>query len=364
MKYLTVEEYDKKELEGKEKLSNRFLEAFQPEVFQHVGFPTRITADESTYYFVDSMHDGRLKVYYDSGIKLLTKEFEKLKEMVERIKNFTMEKYGKAIILKAPLYCSIHCLRMIDVIRNLGLKKGYENPKIFEIGGGCGVLGALIHDAGIPYISTDITQAFYIEQNHLWNGIFGEGVVHEAFDIKGLNDLAEKTIVHIPYWKLWELKDSDLKADIIVANHNLVEMHPRSLRFYLQYSKKLLKESKYKFLIAQTPGSERLRNMESVIKVFRQYDYRLVYRDSIYYVFELLDTVPFHYEPNRSGGWYDNTNDTDVNYEVFTAYRELKESLLKESLIPYEKIIEFYNNYEDNETPDEEFIHYLGLNYI
>ena len=62
---LTVDEYNALEREGKKGLSNRFLEAFQPEFFSNVGFPTRIEDDKEVYKFLDSMHDGRMQWYYE-----------------------------------------------------------------------------------------------------------------------------------------------------------------------------------------------------------------------------------------------------------------------------------------------------------
>ena len=52
---IKTEQYNNEEELYRARLSNRFLEAFQPEVFQQVGFPTRIYNDDEVYRFIDSM---------------------------------------------------------------------------------------------------------------------------------------------------------------------------------------------------------------------------------------------------------------------------------------------------------------------
>ena len=64
--YLTVKNYDLSEKEGKKNLSNRFLQAFQPVTFDKAGYPTRIESEDEVYRFLDTMHENRLKLYYES----------------------------------------------------------------------------------------------------------------------------------------------------------------------------------------------------------------------------------------------------------------------------------------------------------
>lgn len=107
------------EKEGKKQLPNRFLESFQPEVFLNVGFPTRIEDDCEVYKFLDSMHDGRLKEYYEHrnmNCAPTYKEFELIKKLAKNIYSFSKSTYGKGIVVKAPMLCSTHILRKINCL--------------------------------------------------------------------------------------------------------------------------------------------------------------------------------------------------------------------------------------------------------
>ena len=79
---LSLEKYKALEREGKKHLPNRFLEAFQPEVFNKVGFPTQIDDESEVVRFLDTMHDGRLKHYYvNLAMAPDAKEFEAIQKL-------------------------------------------------------------------------------------------------------------------------------------------------------------------------------------------------------------------------------------------------------------------------------------------
>lgn len=171
--------------------------------------------------------------------------------------------------------------------------------------------------------------------------------------------------MHIPYWKLWEIKDSDLRADIIISNHNLVEFHVRALRFYLQYSKTLLKDSKYKLLVAQTGSGQVLRNIEYVMRIINLFGFRLVYQDDLYYIFQLEDFSRTHYNPTHTKLLSEETViEVDKDNEIYKEIKEKRESYNKAKKVSIEDIHKFYDNLKAGDTPDEEFIHYIGFNYI
>ena len=367
--FLSTDDYNTKEKEGKKILSNRFLEAFQPELFEKVGFPTRISGNEEVYKFVDSMHDGRLKRYY-GGYNLefapTFEEFETLKTTAKDIYQFTKERYHRGIIVKAPLLASINMLRRIKYLGG-----GKEKlPKIFEIGGGNGILGILLHRAGYCYISTDITQAFYLTQNHLWEGLETDCVVECMDSLENLNDIDEHKMMHIPYWKLWELRNNSLEADIMVANHNLCEMHERSLLFYLQYAKQLLRNSEYKLLIAQAPGSVRFRNVDYLLNTFKRMGFELLYSERFFAVFALNNkkqTVPVRLGVLMRKESYQRAfpvcgNRLDKTAAMIYAAEQKIRDEEKVSLREIEEYFHILDGHID--SPDEEFIHYCGYEEI
>ena len=112
--FLSVEQYNFWEKQGRRSLSNRFLEAFQPVTFNEAGFPTRIECDAEVFKYLDSMHDGRLKRYYEKEAYVPThEEFEEIKKLSSEIFKFSKKNYGRGIIVKAPM------LSGMDVVRKL-----------------------------------------------------------------------------------------------------------------------------------------------------------------------------------------------------------------------------------------------------
>ncbi len=363
--FLSANEYNEHEKKGKKSLPVRFLEAFQPEVFEKRGYPTRIGDETEIYKFLDSMHENRFNRYYGGynfDYAPTYEEFEEMKGVLKDIYRLTKDRYGRGIVVKAPLIASMNVLRRI---RYLG--EGISLPVVFEIGGGNGVLGALLHQSGYKYISTDITQAFYLTQNGLWEGLDPDCVVECMDSVEKLNSIDNHKIIHIPYWKLWELRNNDLEADIIVSNHNLAEMHEWSLRFYLRYAKQLMRNSEYKLFVAQTAGSTCFRNVDYVIKTFSAMGFELLYSERCFAVFALSDKkqiVPVHIgavlrQESYQAAFPVCGNPLDKTAAlIYSAEQKFRD----EQKVPLSEIEEYFHTLDDNpDSPDEEFFHYCSV---
>ncbi len=228
-----------------------------------------------------------------------------------------------------------------------------------------------MHKAGYKYISTDVTQAFYLTQNNLWEGLF-PGCVRECLEsIENLDEIGAEEIVHVPYWEMWDLRNADLEADIMVANHCLTEMAENSLRFYLQYGKRLMRNSKYKLLIAQNPGSLRFRSLEYLIKTFDIMGYALLYSYGDYLVFCLKDKegiIPANMKKvlkairHRSTEIPKYENALDQTARLIISGKQKIQDMPKVSL---KEIEEFFRSIDKKiDSPDEEFVHYIGYQII
>lgn len=364
--HLSIDDYNVNEKEGKRELPNKFVEAFQPENFNQTGFPSRIEDEMEVYKFIECMHDGRLKKYYESKACMYAptyEEFEIMKALAKDIYQFSKEKYGKGIVVKASLLASINVLRRIKYLSGGEQKL----PTVFEIGGGNGILGTLLHRFGYKYIATDITQAFYLTQNNLWEGLHPDCVVECMEAIENLNAIDNGKIIHIPYWKLWELRNSDLEADIIVSNHNLVEMHKLSLKFYLQYAKQLMRNSKYKLFIAQQQGEVITKNVDYLLHTFRDMGFEIIYSEREFIVWALNTKehiIPVHFGSLMRQDSYQRAfpvcgNPLDETAaRIYLGERKIRDKQ-KVSLLEME---EYFHTLDDNiDSPDEEFIHYCGL---
>lgn len=402
---LKVETYDNNEAEAKSRISNRFIEAFQPETFQDVGFPGRIKKEIETYRYIDSMHDGRLEMYFKC-FSPTQNEFDIIKDMCLRVNEYSKKRYGKGITVKAPLLSSVNAFRKIEQITGY---LGGVKPAIFEIGPGNGMLGAMLHKAGYPYAATDITQAFYLEQNHLWNGLY-PGQVVECVE-ETMSDLSSKSICHIPYWKLWQYRNRDMGVDIMMSNHALTEMHENSLRFYLEFGKSIMKSSKIRLFVAQWPGCALKHSWNTVVSAFEDTGYKMVYNKDSYYIFHLVsipkkgkaenlldadaDTpltkarqripvpakkrylevkkiVPVPVKTRILG--IKNAFEEQVRKQAIIARRieatknklsehidSAEEKVTREPKVKYGEMKAFFEGVSDSyDTPDEEFVHYIG----
>lgn len=267
---ITIERYNEEEYNNRVNLSNRFIRAFKAQCFENGGFPSRVNYEEELYRYIDSMHANSFYRYYNDLCKGITfKEFELLKKCTKSLLNMTIETYSKRFIVKSPLIASICEKRLIESVTGEN-----KNKRIFEIGGGSGTLGALLLCDGYKYISTDVTQAFYLIQNRIYDYILN-GKLNEMVDEK--LDINARSI-HIPYWKLWQTRNNPIEADVVVSNHALLEMNQNSIRFYLNYCKETLKKNNGAFVF-QGGGWRISQNLIDLINLFEEYGYKLQYFD-------------------------------------------------------------------------------------
>ena len=49
---LSIQEYNILEIDGKVKLSNRFIRAFRPKLFENGGFPTTVKKEEELVRYI------------------------------------------------------------------------------------------------------------------------------------------------------------------------------------------------------------------------------------------------------------------------------------------------------------------------
>ena len=268
---LTIEEYNKQEVDGKTQLSNRFIRAFRPKLFETGGFPTTVINEKELVRYIDSMHAYSFEKHYNELCGGITEEeFALLKKCTLDIYRVTKQNYSSDFLVKAPMIASICEKRIIESA--LG---DVTQKRIFEIGGGSGTLGCLLLEDNIDYAATDVTQAFYLIQNRLFEYVTNNKMnelVNQRLDISS-------PCIHVPYWKLWELKDNPFPIDLAISNHALLEMSPNSLRFYLNFCKEAMKNSHDGFFVFQGGGWRIEQNLVDLIELFEEYGFNLKYFD-------------------------------------------------------------------------------------
>lgn len=372
-KDLSIEDYNSHEIDGKIGLSNRFIRAFRPKLFENGGFPITVIKEEELIRYIDSMHAYSLEKHFNELCGGITKEeFELLKKCTKDIYEVTKNYYNGNFLVKAPMIASICEKRIIESA--LGTT---DEKRIFEIGGGAGTLGSLLLEDNINYAATDVTQAFYLIQNRLYNYIT---------DFK-MNELATENLsesapcIHVPYWKLWDLKDHPFNIDLVVSNHALLEMSPNSLRFYLNFCRKAMENSKDGLFVFQGGGWRIEQNLIDLIALFDEYEYNLKYFDHskeiavfslskgnvtkevLYELKKLLEQEIENEKIYALGNHIRTRLDKDkiffcddLGERMDIAFKEKQQ----DSKISFNELLEFYAQFENiKESPDDEFGNYI-----
>jgi SAM-dependent methyltransferase len=247
MQLLTVEEYDAAERAALETTPNRIVECCQPTTFTAESYPVRIASTRAAGRYVDVMHEGRSQGTFDALLGGITRrELDLFRAVATKIAAMTAREYGRRQVPRSAM------LRALNVVRHV--RYLYPDPPatILEIGAGSGYIGALLAELGYRYVSTDITQAFYLYQSHMLASLLPGRLIELATDPRTFLDLGEIPAgyaVHVPWWKYMTVGPSVLfKADVVTCNHALCEMHSNALRYTAKVSHAMLRERNGCFL--------------------------------------------------------------------------------------------------------------------
>jgi hypothetical protein len=374
MASLTVSEYDSKEQDALAELPNRIIEAFQPVLWnKEIGYPTRVNRESALFKYIDVLHELRFESDYLNLLGGITQhEFDLLKKLTSLVLNFSESQFHRKAITRSSL------IRMINVLRHIKYLFGDERPRVFEIGPGSGYLGAMLLLEGYPYAATDVTQAFYLYQNHLWNFI-SKGNVFEGAKEKITPDLLGAippgSAVHIPWWEFVQLKPESVpEFDIVTCNHALCEMHLDSLRFTLRMARSFLEsQNSLKAFVFEGWGYKQntkisVGSVALATDMFYRFGFSLVHNDSRLTIFAPSGTK------NAIGScpWEDLSNSYVPNYfaavdnplcQAVLKGRQETQSLEK---VDIKEVNAFYTELlgsEDHLSPDEHFCKLVSRRY-
>lgn len=373
---VSIEKYNLEEINNRHNLSNRLIRAFRPSLFENGGFPTQINREEELVRYVDSMHANSFERHFNKLCEGLTKEeFELLKRCTNKIYDFTKSSYNKDFLVKSPMIASLFELRIIKSIL-----ESNKDKRIFEIGGGNGTLGCVILEDGLNYVSTDVTQAFYLLQNRLFNYFLNNNgaidLVEDRYDEKAKS-------IHIPYWELWNNRNSPFNTDVIMSNHALLEMHPNALRFYLTFGRESLKNSQNGVFAFQGGGWGIDQNMLDLLKIFDEYGYMLKYFDHSkeVAVFSTGGETLTHDVSKDLKCLFDKGVSTEQIYalgsnittkmnsnqiyycdDLGNKIKNYFDTISKEKKVGIDTVKDFYSQFTSaTESPDDEFAQYIKL---
>lgn len=279
---LNVDEYDAAEQEAIFELPNRIVEAYQPVTFHQVGYPTQVSSNSELWKYVDVMQELGFERDFHHLMegRLTVSEFELLKRLTELIYSFSESSFQRKMIARATV------LQSLNVFRHIRYLFGDARPRVFEIGPGCGYLGAMLMLENYPYTANEITPAFYLYQNHFWNFISNGKVIELVRDNLSNNKQLivpeGGAVVHIPWWEFVKLRPASVpQFDIITVNHALCEMHPNSLLFLLMIARGLLRGTETpKAIVFEGWGADFGRRRSTIIQEFNKWGFQMVHADS------------------------------------------------------------------------------------
>jgi len=268
---LDVGTYDAAEAAAADRLPNRIIQAFYPEMFQTLGYPMRVKSADQLWRYIDVMHETRTNFNMEILLRgLTTEEFELYKRVVKIVDENATKQFGIRAHPTPALLRAIHALRLIKIVT------GEARPPVLEVGPGCGYLAMLLVMEGYPYIGTDIAQAFYLYQNHMLSLVatnLHELATEEA-DILTVAQPKPGTAIHIPWWKWVTLSPQKIKlsAGIMTCNHALCEMHTHSMVYLAVVGRRMLSNfpGGGKFIF-ENWGYDLLHSRESVAQKFAEY---------------------------------------------------------------------------------------------
>src|SRR5215468_82896 len=230
-------EYDAAERAALDQLPNRVISACQPVAFNTAHYPTRVSSVKGLWRFANVMQEGRIRREFQQLNGLTGHEMDLIRKVTDAVVTLTTGLCGRPVVPTASLVSSIATYRAI--------KNSRPGSSVFEIGGGSGYVGALLIADGFDYWSTDVSQGFFLWQEHLFNA---------------LGALPDR---HLTWWE-WLTREPIL-VDVIVANHVLNEMHPYALAYFLRKTAEMLNIGG--ILLSYDLGSEVLRTCDETSKI-------------------------------------------------------------------------------------------------
>jgi hypothetical protein len=257
---LTIEAYDAAESEARKTVGYTEHAAFGTKTFDDHWFPSRMTREDELFRYIDWYHDQDLRrlepglFFRDASLatNYSVDEVHLLSRLGIAVGQITEKSCGRKLSVLFNHQGSIGLFRTVQAICSM---LGKEGLSVFEVGPGCGYLGAMLALSGHTYASYDVTQGYYLWQNRLLDNLFGEEFTEFAANPDA--DPTNRTRVsHMPWWVFRELyKDCPIEADIVISNANLGEMHVDALKYMLRLSKMMMDKSDIGMLLFANMGA-------------------------------------------------------------------------------------------------------------
>lgn len=262
---VTIEQYSAAERASLPLVGNSAIEAFRPGTFIELGYPIAVENEAELIRFVDTMQETYAADYFAGSERYTHDEATIIAGICDAVARVTSDRFSRRV---RPWIAPLAAVNLFRVIDALGRLSGRHPLRVFELGPGSGYLGALLAQTAHPYGSMDVTQAFYLWQNRLYEAI-APGEVCDLAGPPASISPSQARIVHVPWWRFVTFHENcPIKADIVVADHALTEMRPKALRYILRVARRLLSGPDLKLFLFASLGYKKFGNLESILSEF------------------------------------------------------------------------------------------------
>ena len=284
---LTVEAYDAEERDALERVGYTEHAAFGTKTFDDHWFPSRMTREDQIFRYVDWYNEQDLQrlepgqFYREASLETnySMDEVQLLTKLSKATGAITEELCGRRIAANFNHQGTIGLFRVVHAISELS---GEHPLSVFEIGPGCGYVGAMIGSTGHHYASYDVTQGYYIWQSRLLENLFGEEFTEFAANPQASFKNPSR-LMHLPWWRFMNLyRDCPIKADVIISNANLGEMNTDCMRYVIRIARIMMEKSPIALFIFSSLGLEWGSSIATIDKEFDISGFECVFDKNIY----------------------------------------------------------------------------------
>ena len=268
---LNVDNYDQLETNALKELPNRVVQAFAPIYFQRTGYPIRVSSERELVKFADALHELNYDRYYSRSFLLSMDEAELIASISDKIFKLTQQQYGCGLRPHLGPLAALDIFRAVSQIDTLA--EGGRPVSVFEVGAGNGLLGAFLIESGHRYLSTDVAQAFYLWQSHLFEYLSKDDFVELAGDHSKKLPNVDKKVVHLPwfiYGMIHEHADYLCNVDVVVCEAALGEIPGIALAYILRVSRMMLDKSEVGLFVFSHIGELGVSGYDHVFDVFKR----------------------------------------------------------------------------------------------
>lgn len=362
MTAISIEQYERTEAEQAALLPNRALEAFA-DYGRYSGYPIRVSKTAELAKYIDAGFEFSFEGFFGEILEGITpQEFDSMQWVLGRLCDFTEETFGNLMVARAPL------LQALNVYRHINFLFPDRKPRVFEFGPGAGYLGAFLYLHGSPYVSTDISQAFYILQNKFWSSIakgsFREGLL---LPDSPLNEVIPGSISHLPWWSYASLMEKTgcvPPFDIVTCSHSLCTMNQMLLRYLIKMSRMMLAggaPGARAFIFEGWGDNASNQAREEVASLFYQFGYVPVLNDRKITVFALRDDTDPVLSSERSASLVEPYSlDGDARTSAVLKGRKEQAENRRVSIWQLNVLYTLLLQNELHENPDEVFLRFIG----